>query len=116
MTWVTLKEAIWQAVGVIPYDNPTEKALPTSSIVRQRESRHTREYIRAYRTGADVSTVDEVRGKIKNMRQTYQQHRTPPQNGARANTHTPRVYRCSLCKVSGHSRKTCRLFWNKTKP
>ena len=29
MTWKALKRAIWEAFGVIPYDNPTGKALPT---------------------------------------------------------------------------------------
>ena len=43
MTWKGLKEAIWQAFGVIPFANPTNKALPTSSLVRQRESRRARE-------------------------------------------------------------------------
>ena len=42
MTWKGLKEAIWQAFGVILFVNPTNKALPTSSLVWQRESRRAR--------------------------------------------------------------------------
>ena len=112
MTWAGLKVAIWQALGVVEYDNPTDKALPTSSIVRQRESRRTREYLRAYDSGACVSNVDEIRAQIKSLRKPYAQHRTPPQRGARESTHTPRVYKCSKCGLGGHNRKGCELFWS----
>ena len=95
------------------YDNPTNKALPTSSIVRQRESRRTREYLRAYDSGASVVTVDTVREQIKKLRKPYLQHRTPPQRGARADTNPVRMYKCGLCGFTGHNRKTCTVFWDK---
>ena len=71
MTWKGLKRAIWEAFGVIPYDNPTGKALPTSSLVRQRESRRSREYVRAYSRGACVADVDSIRDEIKKERVSF---------------------------------------------
>ncbi len=82
-SWKGLKHGIWQAFGVVPYDNPTNKALPTSSIVRQRESRRSREYIQAYEAGACATDVDEIKKEIKRGRKCYLHHRTPPQRGAR---------------------------------
>lgn len=72
----------------------TGTAIPTSSIVRQRESCRSREYLRAYSQGVCVSTVDTVRDKIKSERIsfkdtvtdtviTHRQHRTPSIRGAR---------------------------------
>ena len=122
MTWKGLKHAIWEAFGVIPFDNPTNKALPTSSLVRQRESRRAREYVRAYSRGACVTDVDTIRNGIKSERVAfsttfrtdrfiYQQHRTPSVRGVRVSpivTETQkRVYRCSNCGLLGHNSKTC---------
>ena len=107
MSWKGLKHAIWEAFGIVPYANPTNKALPTSSIVRQRESRRTREYIQAYERGACVADVDEIRGEIKKGRKSYLQHRTPSQRGARERVVGVRGYRCSICGEIGHNRNTC---------
>ena len=103
----------------------TGKALPTSSIVRQRESRRSREYLRAYSQGACVATVDTVRDKIKSERTsfkgtvtdtviTYRQHRTPSVRGARispvvdSSTSTrKRRYLCRNCGLPGHNIRKC---------
>ena len=55
---------------MVEFANPTGKALPTSSRVRQRESRRSREYLAAYRRGANVETVDTMRDEIKMRRRT----------------------------------------------
>ena len=81
-------KAIWEAFGVVPYANPTNKCLPTNSLVRQRESRRVREYLAAYRQGCTVHEVDKVRKLIKSMRREYKQHRIPSQTGAREPTPT----------------------------
>ena len=107
MSWKGLKHAIWEAFGVVAYDNPSNKALPTSSIVRQRESRRTREYIQAYEAGACVTDVDEMREEIKKGRKSYLQHRTPSQRGARETVVGVRRYRCSVCGGIGHNKNTC---------
>ncbi len=109
----------------LPYNNPTGKALPTASIVRQRESRRSREYLRAYSQGACVSNVDSVRDKIKSERTafmgtvtdttiTYRQHRTPSVRGARISpvvdnsTYTSkRRYLCTNCGLPGHNSRNC---------
>ena len=59
------QETIWEAFGVVPYANPTNKCLPTNSLVRQRESRRAREYLAAYRRGCTVHEVDQVSTLIK---------------------------------------------------
>ena len=117
-TWKALKKSIWEAFGVVPFANVTGKALPTSSVVRQRESRRCREYLSAYRRGADVQTVDSVRDKIKSMRTVYKQHRVPSQTGARdaPRLRTPtkgnRSKKCSLCGLLGHNRRGCKRYWS----
>ena len=116
-TWAGLKRAVWEVFGVIPYGNPTNKALPTNSLVRQREARRSREYLAAYRRGCTVTEVDEVRKTIKSMRCGYVSHRVPSQEGARAPTPTVggdsvgRSVTCSRCGVRGHNRAGCRRYW-----
>ena len=117
-SWKGLKKAIWEAFGVIPYINPTNKALPTNSIVRQRESRRAREYLAAYKQGCTVAEVDEVRNTIKGMRCGYKQHRVPSQTGSRDATPTTdvplrRSVVCSKCGVRGHNRVGCDKYWDK---
>ena len=107
MSWKGLKQVIWEEFGVVPYDNPTNKALSTSSIVRQCESHRTCEYIQAYEACVCVTDVDEIRGEIKKGRKCYLHHRTPPQRGARERVVGVRVYRCSICGEVGHNRNTC---------
>ena len=94
---------------MLGYDNPHGKALPTSSIVRQRESRRSREYVKAYSKGACVTNVDSVRDKIKLGRKCYKQHRVPSQRGCRDVTVTSvvREYRCGICNLVGHRRTNC---------
>ena len=120
-SWRGLKTAIWQAFGVLPYDNPSNKALPTPSIVWQRESRRAREYLAAYKRGCSVSEVDEVRNTIKTIRCGYKQHHVPSQAGARAQTPTVpltpatagRRITCGSCGVVGHNRLGCERYWAK---
>ena len=118
-TWKGLQQAIWEAFGVVPYANPTNKCLPTNSLVRQRESRRSREYLAAYKRGCMVGEVDEVRAVIKSMRREYKQHRVPSQTGARVPTPalvTPTVRRskrCGQCGVLGHNRAGCARYWAK---
>ena len=118
-TWKGLKKAIWEAFGVVTYANPTDKCLPTNSLVRQRESRRSREYLAAYKRGCTVSEVDEVRAVIKSMRREYKQHRVPSQTGAREPTPTlstptlRRSVRCGKCGVLGHNRAGCVRYWAK---
>ena len=119
-SWAGLKKAIWQAFGVVPYTNPTNKALPTSSIVRQRESRRSREYLAAYKSGCTVGEVDRVRDIMKAKRCTYKQHRTPSEPGARDPIHSPRTtstrkWRCRVCGVLGHNRRGCKRYWRNKK-
>ena len=101
---------------MVPFPNVTGKALPTSSIVRQRESRRSREYLAAYKRGANVQTVDSVRSQIKATRRVYRQHRVPSQVGARDPTaeETQPVrdrQRCSVCGVVGHNKRGCKRYW-----
>ena len=48
-TWASLKQSNWDAFGVVDYDNPMGKALPTSPVVRQHESTLMSEYLTAYK-------------------------------------------------------------------
>ena len=113
-TWKGLKRSIWEAFGVIPYANPNNKALPTCSIVRQRESRRSREYLAAYKRGCTVNEVDEVRDTIKLMRREYKQHRVPSQSGARDTVEpvSRLMKRCGICGVMGHNRRGCQRYWS----
>ena len=116
-TWKALKKAIWEAFGVVPFPNVSGKSLPTSSIVRQRESRRSREYLAAYKRGANVQTVDSIRSQIKATRRVYKQHRVPSQVGARDPTAEETrplrkcIKRCSVCGVVGHNKRGCKRYW-----
>ena len=111
------EKAIWEAFGVVPFPNVSGKALPTSSIVRQRESRRSREYLAAYKRGANVQTVDSIRSEIKATRRVYRQHRVPSQVGARDPTAEETrplrkcIRRCSVCGVVGHNKRGCKRYW-----
>ena len=114
MSWEGLKKAIWEAFGVVEFDNPTGKALPTCSLVRQRESRRSREYLAAYRRGANVQTVDVIRNEIKLRRRVYRQHRVPSQAGTRDSIDgtMKKIIRCGNCGVIGHNRRGCKRYWS----
>ena len=97
-----------QSVWVVTYLNPNHKALPTSSIVRQRESRWPREYLKAYSQGACVSDIDSVRDQIKSNRKHYKQQRDTLNSTVIS---VKRILKCSICHLTGHNKRSCVRFW-----
>ena len=69
----SLKQSIWDAFGVVAFNNPTGKALLTRSISRKRDSRRVREYLKTYKEGQRWRQWRSD-GTVKSARKIYKQH------------------------------------------